>query len=55
MVKILIKPIDEKMENLTQGQSKVLFNDVGSVRIAVQHLVNEYFLGRRLLGMTRNL
>jgi hypothetical protein len=37
MLKILIKPIDK-------GQSKALFNDVGSVRVAIRHLVNEFQL-----------
>jgi hypothetical protein len=44
MLKTLIKPIDEKMENLIRGQSESLAHDVGTVRIAVGHLVNEFQL-----------
>jgi hypothetical protein len=44
MLKILIGPIDKKLESLIQGQSEAFTNDVGSVRMAVGHLVSEFQL-----------
>jgi hypothetical protein len=44
MVKSLIKPLDEKMENLIRSRAESVSNDVGSVIIAVGHLVNEFQL-----------
>jgi hypothetical protein len=44
MLKMLVKPIDMKMESLFKNHADSVFNDVGSVRLAIGHLVSEFQL-----------